>query len=140
MIEIKIKSLEEIDIAAKEFVKNIGDERIFAFYGEMGAGKTTFIKAICKEMQVEDEITSPTFAIVNEYFSEIYGKIFHFDFYRINKINEVYDLGFSEYINSGAFIFMEWSENIDHILPEGITKVTVTQDDKGERTVTLKKC
>ncbi len=139
MCEIIVNNLEELKPAAKKFLEYIGDEKIFAFYGEMGVGKTTFLKELCKEMEVEDEITSPTFAIVNEYFSKKYGQIFHFDFYRINKLNEVYDLGFEEYLESGAYIFMEWSENIDNILPDGITKVIITQDVNKVRTIKIKK-
>lgn len=139
MCEIIVNNLDELRPAAKKFLEYVGDEKIFAFYGEMGVGKTTFLKELCKEMEVEDEITSPTFAIVNEYFSKKYGQIFHFDFYRINKLNEVYDLGFEEYLESGAYIFMEWSENIDEILPDGIVKVIITQDVNYVRTIKIKK-
>ncbi|MCF0206141.1 MAG: tRNA (adenosine(37)-N6)-threonylcarbamoyltransferase complex ATPase subunit type 1 TsaE [Bacteroidales bacterium] len=140
MGEIIVNSIEDLPEAAEKFLELVGEERIFAFYGEMGVGKTTFIKELCRKMEVEDEITSPTFAIVNEYFSEKYGQIFHFDFYRINKLIEVYDLGFEEYLDSGAYIFMEWSENIDEILPEGIVKVCVTQDVNKIRRISIKKC
>lgn len=136
-MEIIVNSLAEINQAAKQFLELVGEERIFAFYGEMGVGKTTFIKALCKEMQVEDEITSPTFAIVNEYFSEAYGRIFHFDFYRINSLQEVYDLGFGEYLESGSYIFMEWSEKIEEILPADITKVCITQEVSGLRKIQI---
>lgn len=139
MCEIIVKNLDELRPAAKKFLEYVGDEKIFAFYGEMGVGKTTFLKELCKEMEVEDEITSPTFAIVNEYFSKKYGQIFHFDFYRIDDLREVYDMGFEEYLESGAYIFMEWSEKIDHILPDGITKVFITQDDKQIRTIEVRK-
>ena len=138
-MEIKINSLSEISSAAKQFVAAMGDNTIFAFYGHMGAGKTTFIKAICEELGVKDVITSPTFAIVNEYYSKKYGQIFHFDFYRIDDLREVYDMGFEEYLESGAYIFMEWSEKIDNILPDGITKVIITQDDKQVRTIEVKR-
>ena len=91
-MEIKIKSIDTIRESAREFIENIGESKVFAFYGKMGAGKTTFVKAICEELGVEDVITSPTFAIVNEY--EAKGQpIFHFDFYRIKKLDEVYDMG-----------------------------------------------
>ena len=135
MCKIIVNDLSELRDAAKRFLEIVGDAKIFAFYGEMGVGKTTFLKELCREMEVEDEITSPTFAIVNEYYSKKYGHIFHFDFYRIDDLREVYDMGFEEYLESGAYIFMEWSEKIDHILPDGITKVIITQDDKKVRTI-----
>jgi len=139
MCEIIVNDISELRSAAKKFLEYAGDTKIFAFYGEMGVGKTTFLKELCHEMEVEDEITSPTFAIVNEYYSKKYGQIFHFDFYRINSLREVYDLGFEEYLESGAYIFMEWSEKIDDILPDGIAKVFITQDDKQIRTIKIKK-
>ena len=139
MCEIIVNDISELRSAAKKFLEYAGDTKIFAFYGEMGVGKTTFLKELCREMEVEDEITSPTFAIVNEYYSKKYGQIFHFDFYRIDDLREVYDMGFEEYLESGAYIFMEWSEKIDHILPDGIAKVTITQDDKQVRTIRIKK-
>ena len=110
---IRIESLEKIQEAAKNFVANMGDNTVFAFYGKMGAGKTTFVKAICEELGVEDTITSPTFAIVNEYRSDLAGElIYHFDFYRIKKLDEVYDMGYEDYFYSGAICFIEWPELI----------------------------
>jgi tRNA threonylcarbamoyladenosine biosynthesis protein TsaE len=137
MCEIIVNDISELRSAAKKFLEYVGDTKIFAFYGEMGVGKTTFLKELCREMEVEDEITSPTFAIVNEYYSKKYGQIFHFDFYRIDDLREVYDMGFEEYLESGAYIFMEWSEKIDDILPDGIAKVIITQDDKQVRTIKM---
>ena len=135
-MEIKIESLDGIRAAAKEFVANIGDATVFAFYGSMGAGKTTFIKAICEEMGVEDVITSPTFAIVNEYRSATSGElIYHFDFYRIKKQEEVYDMGYEDYIESGAVCFMEWPELIEELLPEDVVKVSIKQQEDGSRIV-----
>ena len=102
METIKIDSLEHIKEAAHQFVSLMGDNTVFAFYGKMGAGKTTFIKAICQELGVTDNITSPTFAIVNEYRSDLAGElIYHFDFYRIKKLEEVYDMGYEDYFYSG---------------------------------------
>ena len=96
-MEIRIPDLNSIDTAAEQFVNNMGNRRIFAFYGKMGAGKTTFIRAVCHKLGVEEEVTSPSFAIVNEYRSDTLGEsIFHFDFYRIKKIEEVYDLGYED--------------------------------------------
>ena len=105
-MEIKINDLNNIRETAREFIANMGDHTVFAFYGKMGAGKTTFIKAICEELGVEDVITSPTFAIINEYTGQD-QTIYHFDFYRIKKLEEVYDMGYEEYFYSGALCFIE---------------------------------
>jgi tRNA threonylcarbamoyladenosine biosynthesis protein TsaE len=136
-MEIKIQDLEHIHEAAKEFIKAMGKDTIFAFYGEMGAGKTTFIKAICEELGVKDVITSPTFAIVNEYTDGHGNPIYHFDFYRIKKLDEVFDMGFEDYIDSGNICLMEWPELIEDILPEEARKVTIAVDEDGSRTVKL---
>ncbi len=135
---ISIDSLEKIREAAREFVANIGENSMFAFYGKMGAGKTTFIKAVCEELGVEDVITSPTFAIVNEYRSETTGElIYHFDFYRVKKIDEVYDMGFEDYFYSGALCFIEWPELCEEVLPSDTVKVTIEEQPDGARVVTF---
>ena len=135
-MQITIKSLDGIQEAARQFIHSMGPGKVFAFYGKMGAGKTTFIKAICEELGVKDVITSPTFAIVNEYTTEPDGKsIFHFDFYRIKKLEEVYDMGYEDYFYSGALCFLEWPELIDDLLPEDAVKVTIKTNDDGTRTV-----
>lgn len=135
---IRIESLEKIQEAAKTFVANMGDNTVFAFYGKMGAGKTTFVKAICEELGVEDTITSPTFAIVNEYRSDLAGElIYHFDFYRIKKLDEVYDMGYEDYFYSGAICFIEWPELIEELLPGNTVKVCIEELPNGEREVTL---
>ena len=133
-MEIIIQNLEHINEAAKAFVENIGDNTVFAFYGKMGAGKTTFIKAICEELGVDDVITSPTFAIVNEYTAQD-GPVYHFDFYRIKKIEEVYDMGFEDYFYSGALCLIEWPELIEEVLPEDAVKVTIEEKEDGSRAV-----
>ena len=133
-MNIKIKNIETIREAAQEFINHIGNHRVFAFYGEMGAGKTTFIKAICEELGVEDVITSPTFAIVNEYTSND-GPIYHFDFYRIKKLEEVYDMGFEDYFYSGALCFIEWPELIEEVLPEDAVKVSIKEEEDGTRSI-----
>lgn len=135
---ISIDSLEKIREAAREFIANIGENSVFAFYGKMGAGKTTFIKAVCEELGVEDVITSPTFAIVNEYRSETTGElIYHFDFYRVKKIDEVYDMGFEDYFYSGALCFIEWPELCEEVLPSDTVKVTIVEQPDGARVVTF---
>lgn len=137
-MEINIQSLEQIHEAAKQFVQNMGDNTVFAFYGKMGAGKTTFIKAICEELGVKDVITSPTFAIVNEYRSEETAElIYHFDFYRIKKLDEVYDMGYEDYFYSGAVCFIEWPELIEDLLPGNAVNVTIEEMDGGARKVTM---
>ena len=106
-MEIKIQSLDHIHEAAREFIAAMGDNTVFALYGKMGAGKTTFVKALCQELGVEDVVTSPTFAVINEYRSDIAGElIYHFDFYRIKKLEEVYDMGYEDYFYSGALYLM----------------------------------
>ncbi|MCH5311661.1 MAG: tRNA (adenosine(37)-N6)-threonylcarbamoyltransferase complex ATPase subunit type 1 TsaE [Prevotella sp.] len=135
-MKITIQNTDNLHEAARQFISAIGDRRIFAFYGKMGAGKTTFIKAICEELGVEDVITSPTFAIVNEYRSETTLQlIYHFDFYRIKKLEEVYDMGYEDYFYSGALCFMEWPELIEELLPEDVVKVTISEQEDGSRVV-----
>ena len=135
-MKLTIRSLDTIRETAREFVANMGQASVFAFYGKMGAGKTTFVKAICEELGVEDVITSPTFAIVNEYQStKTGGPIYHFDFYRIKKLDEVYDMGYEDYFYSGAPCFLEWPELIEEILPNDAVKATITEQEDGTRIV-----
>ena len=135
-MEIKINSLADINSAAKQFIENMGDSKVFAFYGKMGAGKTTFIKAVCEELGVDDVVTSPTFAIVNEYQSATTGEyIYHFDFYRIKKLDEVYDMGYEDYFYGGSLCFLEWPELIEELLPEDVVKVTIEAGEDGSRVV-----
>ena len=135
---ITIKDLDHIQEAAREFIGQMGDDTVFAFYGKMGAGKTTFIKALCKELGVEDEVNSPTFAIINEYRSETTAElIYHFDFYRIKKLEEVYDLGYEDYFYSGALCFIEWPELVEELLPLDAKKITITENSDGSRTIKM---
>ena len=130
-MQIRIEDISQIREAARQFVEQIGEHRVFAFYGKMGAGKTTFIKAICEELGVTDVITSPTFAIVNEY----EGPIYHFDFYRIKRIEEVYDMGYEDYFYSGALCFIEWPELIEELLPDDAVRVNIVEQPDGSRLV-----
>ena len=136
-MEIIIKDIEHIREAAREFIENIGEARVFAFYGKMGAGKTTFVKAICEELGVDDVITSPTFAIVNEYTAAEGDSIFHFDFYRIKRLEEVYDMGYEDYFYSGALCFIEWPELIEEILPDDAVRVSITEQEDNTRKVSF---
>ena len=133
-MEITISNLDNIRESAREFINNIGSHKVFAFYGKMGAGKTTFIKAICEELGVDDVITSPTFAIINEYSGKD-ETIYHFDFYRIKKLEEVYDMGYEDYFYSGAICFIEWPELIEELLPLDAVKVTLSENSDGTRSV-----
>lgn len=135
-MEIKITSLNDIDNAAKAFVEAMDQNTVFAFYGKMGAGKTTFIKAVCEALGVTDVVNSPTFSIVNEYRSETTGElIYHFDFYRIKKLDEMYDMGYVDYFYSGAVCFIEWPELIEELLPGEAVKVEIAEQEDGSRIV-----
>ncbi|MDH6307214.1 tRNA threonylcarbamoyladenosine biosynthesis protein TsaE [Dysgonomonas sp. PFB1-18] len=135
---LKIESLDKIDETAIEFIKGMGDNTVFAFRGEMGAGKTTFIKSICENLGVSDTINSPTFAIVNEYRSDSGELIYHFDFYRINKIEEAYDFGYEDYFYSGSLCFIEWPEKVEDLLPHDTVNVYIKALEDGSREVTIK--
>ncbi|MCR5759541.1 MAG: tRNA (adenosine(37)-N6)-threonylcarbamoyltransferase complex ATPase subunit type 1 TsaE [Bacteroidales bacterium] len=138
--QILINSLSEIDTAAKQFLSELGDSRVVAFYGSMGAGKTTFITALCKALGVRDDaVSSPTFAIVNEYRSSSGESIFHFDFYRIERISEALDIGFYDYIDSGCLCLMEWPENIEDLLPEDCLRVHIDVLPEGGRVLSWEK-
>ena len=136
---IKIESLDTIHEATKAFISEMDDRTVFAFRGTMGAGKTTFIKAVCEELGVEDVINSPTFAIVNEYRSGDTGElIYHFDFYRVNKLSEAEDIGTEDYFYSGALCFIEWPEKIEELLPGDVVEVCIVENADGTRTVEVK--
>ena len=136
-MEIRINDLEHIREAARQFIDAMGDQQVYAFYGHMGAGKTTFIKAICEELGVDDVVTSPTFAIVNEYTAAGGTPIYHFDFYRIKKLEEVYDMGYEDYFYGDGLCFIEWPEMMEELLPDGATKVQITENPDGTRTVSF---
>ena len=130
--------LSTISDAAHEFISAMGDYTVFAFYGKMGAGKTTFIKTLCEELGVTDPINSPSFAIVNEYRSDTTCElIYHFDFYRIKRIEEVYDMGYEDYFYSGALCFIEWPEKIEEVLPGDAVTVKIEEQEDGSRTIKM---
>lgn len=132
---IEVKNIDELKNVAKMFCESIEADRVFLFYGEMGAGKTTFIKEICKVLGIKSEVTSPTFAILNEYPCEKYGFVYHFDFYRIEKITEIFDIGFEEYLESGSLLFIEWPEKLENLTPEMARNVNVTIANNNNRII-----
>jgi tRNA threonylcarbamoyladenosine biosynthesis protein TsaE len=134
---IKIENIKKIKLAAKSFIEKMGDGKVYAFNGNMGVGKTTFIKAICEELGVGQIVNSPTFSIVNEYETADGKIIYHFDCYRINKIQEALDLGAEEYLYSGNYCFIEWSENIAPILPDSLVNVNIIEQPDGSRLVEI---
>ncbi len=138
MFSEKTTSVEGLKIVAANLIRQFHDHRIFALYGKMGAGKTTFIQSICKSLGSEDIVTSPTFAIINEYNTPNLSAIFHFDFYRIEDIEEAFDLGYEDYIYSGNYCFIEWPEMIESLLPENIVKVEIEVFDDESRVFSAK--
>ena len=133
--EITIKNIQDLDRAAKEFLQKIGNNTLIAFFAPMGSGKTTFTTAICKELGVSDPVGSPTFAIVNEYMRADGEPMYHFDFYRINKLAEAVEIGLYDYLDSGYLCLMEWPENIEELLPEETLKITITVNPDQSRTL-----
>lgn len=134
-MRIEIKNIETIGVAAKQFVESIGTRKVFAFYGEMGAGKTTFIKAVCKELGVTEIVSSPTFAIINEYKRDDGDPIYHFDFYRIRKLEEVFDFGYEDYLYSSFICFIEWPELVEPILPPDTVRLSISEKPDGSRVI-----
>ncbi|MFA8435925.1 MAG: tRNA (adenosine(37)-N6)-threonylcarbamoyltransferase complex ATPase subunit type 1 TsaE [Marinifilaceae bacterium] len=137
MTKLKINSLDEINEVARQFLREVKDKRVFALYGAMGVGKTTFVKAVCEEFGVEDTINSPSFAIVNEYHTPKDVIIYHFDFYRIDDVEEAYDFGYEDYFYSNNFCFVEWPEKIESILPAGTVNVLFTENPDGTRSISI---
>ncbi|MBE0663639.1 MAG: tRNA (adenosine(37)-N6)-threonylcarbamoyltransferase complex ATPase subunit type 1 TsaE [Bacteroidales bacterium] len=126
---ITVNSESELAMVASALIEKHPDARIFAFFGQMGAGKTTFIKTLCQLMQVTDNVASPTFSLINEYHTAKGGRVFHFDFYRIKKFEEAFDLGYEDYFYSGDYCFVEWPELIEPLLPEDTVNVQITVNE-----------
>jgi tRNA threonylcarbamoyladenosine biosynthesis protein TsaE len=135
MFKAEINSLSEINKVAEKFIEAHPADRLFAFYGKMGSGKTTFIKALCEKLQVIDYVTSPTFALINVYETKQSSEIYHFDFYRIKSLNELFDLGYEEYFFSDNYCFVEWPELIGSLLPSNTVKITITEMENGSRII-----
>ncbi len=135
---VTVSDLAKLPEAAKIILSDIGNHRVVALFGKMGAGKTTLIKAFCNVLGVEDVVSSPTFALVNEYISGKGEPVFHFDFYRIESIEEVYDIGYEEYIYSGHFCFIEWPEMMMELLPETFVYLSIEETGDGIRQITYR--
>ena len=137
MKSIEIRSLGELDKAAEFFCQNLGDRRVVALYGPMGAGKTTLVTAIARHLGSEDMVTSPTFAIVNNYDTADGGVIYHFDFYRLNRPEEAFDIGYEEYFFSGELCLVEWPEKIEPLLPDDVLKVHISVTGDNSRLLSM---
>jgi tRNA threonylcarbamoyladenosine biosynthesis protein TsaE len=135
MLLISIPDLSSIDDAARELIDTLPDKRIFAFYGEMGAGKTTLIKALCRVLQVTDVTSSPSFGLIYEYRTRGNDSVYHFDFYRIEHLEEAYDIGYEEYIDSGQYCFIEWPDKVASLLPPETVNVNLQIVGNNERTM-----
>ena len=138
MKSLEITSLQTINHTAKQFLAQTGDKKVFAFFGVMGAGKTTFIKAICQQLGVQETINSPTFSIINEYTAEDKKNIYHIDCYRLNTIEEAINIGIEDYLCSGNFCFIEWAEKILPVLPADTVIVEITEAENQKRDVEFK--
>ncbi|MBT3208769.1 MAG: tRNA (adenosine(37)-N6)-threonylcarbamoyltransferase complex ATPase subunit type 1 TsaE [Bacteroidetes bacterium] len=135
MFSASINSINDLDNIAKQLLEEFKHYKIFAFYGEMGVGKTTFIKAICKQLGVKNLVTSPTFSIINEYSIPNSENIFHFDFYRIENEEEAFDIGYEDYFYSNNFCFVEWPEKIENLLPSDTISIKIIENDDKSRSI-----
>jgi tRNA threonylcarbamoyladenosine biosynthesis protein TsaE len=139
MFSEKAENIKDLNKIAKRLISEFPGERVFAFYGKMGAGKTTFIQSVCKALGSDDTVTSPTFALINEYKTGDRQSVFHFDFYRIKNMEEAFDLGYEDYLYSGSYCLIEWPELIEPLLPENILKVKIEVDEDGSRNISAVK-
>lgn len=137
MKTIHVSSLSDLPRAAEAIIELFDEKKVFAFYGEMGAGKTTLIKTVCRILQVRDYATSPTFSLVNEYHTPDDRTIFHFDFYRINSVEELYDIGYEEYVYSGEVCFIEWPAKAESLIPEDAAKIEITVNPDDSRSIKI---
>ncbi len=128
-MKVEIHSIEQLPEVARKLLGEFPDDRFFAFFGKMGVGKTTLIKEICAELGVNDNVCSPTFAIVNEYTDGAGEPVYHFDFYRMKSVAEAYDIGYEEYFYSGCYCFTEWTEKVEELLPERYVRVDIEEED-----------
>ena len=137
MITLEMNSLDDLAVTAGKFLKCTNGHKRFAFYGSMGAGKTTFINELCRQLEVTDLVSSPTFALINEYMTGKGLPVYHFDFYRINTVEEIYDIGFEDYCYEDAFCFIEWPEKAESLLPEDTVAVRIKETENGKRTLQI---
>ncbi len=128
-MNVEITGIEQLPEVARKLLEEFPEERFFAFFGKMGVGKTTLIKELCAALGVEDNVCSPTFAIVNEYRDREGEPVYHFDFYRLKSVAEAYDIGYEEYFYSGCYCFTEWTEKIEELLPEHYVRVEMEEKD-----------
>ncbi|MCD4711042.1 MAG: tRNA (adenosine(37)-N6)-threonylcarbamoyltransferase complex ATPase subunit type 1 TsaE [Bacteroidales bacterium] len=135
MRTITISALQEIDEAARSFLEAVGEVAVIAFFGEMGAGKTTFIQALCRNLGITVEVTSPTFSLVNEYFTPEGASIFHFDLYRIETLEELFDMGYEEYFYSGSLCLIEWPEKANSLIPDDALRVNIVIGENESRLI-----
>lgn len=144
--EFQVEGLEELEKVADAVLSHFSNDRIFAFFGEMGAGKTTFIKVLCKRLGVFDNVSSPTYSLVNEYLDEQGDSIYHFDFYRINDPSEAFDIGFDDYLYSSAYCFIEWPQRVEKLLPDQYVSITILEPtdsvggESNRRTIKAESC
>ncbi|NOX85487.1 MAG: tRNA (adenosine(37)-N6)-threonylcarbamoyltransferase complex ATPase subunit type 1 TsaE [Chlorobi bacterium] len=132
-------SVDDLHVISEKILSELENERIFALYGKMGAGKTTLIKEFCQVLGVDEVVSSPTFAIVNEYTGRDSHSVFHFDFYRIKKIEEVFDIGYEEYVYGGHYCFIEWPELIDNLLPESFVRIDIEVEADDRRVIAYRR-
>ena len=136
-MEIRIKEIERLPEAAAQFIDSMQPGRVYAFYGRMGAGKTTFISEVCRLLESEDEASSPTFSIVNQYDTHRWGRVYHLDCYRLDSEEDAFDIGIEDYFNSGSACFVEWPERIEGLLPDNVVNVTLEVAENDERILTV---